>query len=199
MSDALAVDTGKRGEPREREPRARAASASRARARTSREREPRAPRALSREKREASPEPRAASRKKRARTASRKKRAASRRKPRAAASREPARPQAREPRAAVRAAAFPFLRTIEEFDFTYQSTLRLTTIGSLLTPDFVTEGHSVILEGKPGRGKTHLAIAIAYRELQNGFDALFVTAASSSTNSLPRAATVACVRHLQFT
>jgi DNA replication protein DnaC len=78
---------------------------------------------------------------------------------------------------AVRAAAFPFLRTVEEFDFTYQSTLRLTTIGSLLAPDFVTEGRSVIFEGKPGRGKTHLAIAIAYRALQNGFDALFTTAA----------------------
>jgi DNA replication protein DnaC len=78
---------------------------------------------------------------------------------------------------ATRAAAFPFLRTVEEFDFTYQSTLRLTTIGSLLAPDFVTEGRSVILEGKPGRGKTHLAIAIAYRALQNGFDALFTTAA----------------------
>ena len=78
---------------------------------------------------------------------------------------------------AVSAAAFPFLRTIEEFDFTHQSTLRLTTFGSLLTPDFVTEGRSLILEGKPGRGKTHLAIAIAYRALQNGFDALFTTAA----------------------
>lgn len=78
---------------------------------------------------------------------------------------------------AVRAAAFPFLRTIDEFDFSYQSTLRLTTIGSLLTPDFITEGRSVILEGKPGRGKTHLAISIAYRALQNGFDALFITAA----------------------
>jgi DNA replication protein DnaC len=78
---------------------------------------------------------------------------------------------------AVRAAAFPFLRTVEEFDFTYQSTLRLTTIGSLLAPDFVTEGRSVIFEGKPGRGKTHLAIAIAYRALQNGFDARFTTAA----------------------
>jgi DNA replication protein DnaC len=78
---------------------------------------------------------------------------------------------------AVRAAAFPFLRTIEEFDFSYQSTLRLTTIGSLLSPDFVTEGGSVIFEGKPGRGKTHLAIAITYRALQNGFEALFTTAA----------------------
>lgn len=78
---------------------------------------------------------------------------------------------------AVRAAAFPFLRTIEEFDFTYQSTLRLTTVGSLLSPDFVSEGNSVILEGRPGRGKTHLAVAVAYRALQNGFDALFTTAA----------------------
>lgn len=78
---------------------------------------------------------------------------------------------------AVRAAKLPFLRTVEEFDFTYQSTLRLTTVGSLLAPDFVTEGRSVILAGKPGRGKTHLAIAIAYRAMQNGFDALFTTAA----------------------
>lgn len=78
---------------------------------------------------------------------------------------------------ATRAAGFPFLRTVEEYDFSYQSTLRLTTIGSLLSPDFVTEGNAVIFEGKPGRGKTHLAIAIAYRALQNGFEALFTTAA----------------------
>ena len=78
---------------------------------------------------------------------------------------------------AVRSAGFPFLRTIEEFDFSHQSTLRLTTIGSLLSPDFVTEGGAAIFLGKPGRGKTHLAIAIAYRALQNGFEALFTTAA----------------------
>lgn len=78
---------------------------------------------------------------------------------------------------AVRAAQLPFLRTVEEFDFSYQSTLRLTTMGSLLTPDFVTEGHLVILVGKTGRGKTHLAISLAYRAMQNGFDALFVNCA----------------------
>jgi DNA replication protein DnaC len=32
--------------------------------------------------------------------------------------------------------------------------------------------------GKPGRGKTHLAVAIAYRAIQNGFDAFFTTAAT---------------------
>jgi DNA replication protein DnaC len=74
-------------------------------------------------------------------------------------------------------AYFPFLKTIDEFDFTYQSTLRLTALGSFLSPDFVTEGKSLILSGKTGRGKTHLAIAIAYRAIQNGFEARFTSAA----------------------
>jgi hypothetical protein len=53
-----------------------------------------------------------------------------------------------------RGARFPFLKTIDEFNFTYQSTLRLNLLGSALSPDFVTEGRSLILSGKPGRGKT---------------------------------------------
>jgi DNA replication protein DnaC len=76
-----------------------------------------------------------------------------------------------------RQAGFPFLKTVDDFNFTYQSTVRLPLIGSCLSPDFVTEGRCLILSGKPGRGKTHLAVAIAYRAIQNGFDALFVTAA----------------------
>jgi DNA replication protein DnaC len=74
-------------------------------------------------------------------------------------------------------ASFPFLKTIDDFDFTYQSTVRLSLLGSALSPDFVTEGRNLILFGKPSRGKTHLAVAIAYRAIQNGFDTLFVTAA----------------------
>jgi len=74
-------------------------------------------------------------------------------------------------------ARFPFLKTIDDFDFTYQSTVRLALLGSALSPDFITEGRNLVLLGKPGRGKTHLAVAIAYRAIQNGFEALFVTAA----------------------
>src|SRR2546425_8918471 len=77
----------------------------------------------------------------------------------------------------VRRAHFPFLKTVDDFNFTYQSTVRLALLGSVLASDFVTEGRCLILGGKPGRGKTHLAVAIAYRAIQNGFDALFVTAA----------------------
>src|SRR5919201_440906 len=77
----------------------------------------------------------------------------------------------------VRRAHFPFFKTIDDFNFSMQSTVRLALLGSALSPDFVTEGRCVIFGGKPGRGKTHLAVAIAYRAIQNGFDALFVTAA----------------------
>jgi len=59
----------------------------------------------------------------------------------------------------TRQAHFPFFKTIDEFDFTLQSTLRQSLLGSYLGPDFVTEGRSLILYGKAGRGKTHLAVA----------------------------------------
>lgn len=76
----------------------------------------------------------------------------------------------------TRQASFPFFKTIDDFDFTFQSTLRLAMLGSYLSADFVTEGRTLILHGRSSRGKTHLAIAIAYRAIQNGFDALFTTA-----------------------
>jgi DNA replication protein DnaC len=78
----------------------------------------------------------------------------------------------------ARRAHFPFLKTIDEFDFTYQSTLRLSLLGSYLGPEFVSEGRSLILHGRTGRGKTHLAVAIAYKAIQNGFEAHFSTAAA---------------------
>ena len=77
----------------------------------------------------------------------------------------------------VRKARFPFLRTIEEFDFTFQSSIRLQLLGSCLGPELVSEGRSLILCGPSGTGKTHLAIAIAYRAIQNGYEALFTSAA----------------------
>jgi len=78
---------------------------------------------------------------------------------------------------ATRKAGFPYLRTIEDFDFTFQTSIRLALLGTYLGPELVSEGRSLILAGKPGTGKTHLAVAIAYRAIQNGYDARFTTAA----------------------
>lgn len=73
-------------------------------------------------------------------------------------------------------------------------------LGPFLGPELVLEGRNLILSGKPGRGKTHIAVAVAYKAIQNGFDARFVTAsdlidelhAAAGDGSL-RAATAAYV------
>ncbi|MDG6949986.1 MAG: IS21-like element helper ATPase IstB [Nitrososphaerota archaeon] len=79
-------------------------------------------------------------------------------------------------RRVTRAERFPFLRTVEEFDFAFQSGLRKELLGSYLGPEFVSEGRSLIAYGPSGTGKTHVAVAIAYKAIQNGSDARFVTA-----------------------
>lgn len=76
----------------------------------------------------------------------------------------------------VRRARFPYLRTVEEFDFTFQTSVRMQMLGTLLGPELVGEGRSAIFSGPPGRGKTHLAVAVAYRAIQNGFEAFFTSA-----------------------
>src|SRR6516162_6323308 len=58
----------------------------------------------------------------------------------------------------TRKAHFPFFKTFDEFDFSLQTSLRQPLFASYLGPDFVTEGRSLILYGKEGRGKTHLAV-----------------------------------------
>ncbi|MBU0717531.1 MAG: IS21-like element helper ATPase IstB [Planctomycetes bacterium] len=77
----------------------------------------------------------------------------------------------------TRKAHFPFLKTIEEFDFEFQRSVRRQMLGRFLGPELVEEGRSLVLLGEPGRGKTHLAIGIAYKAIQNGYDARFTTAA----------------------
>lgn len=73
----------------------------------------------------------------------------------------------------VRRAGFPFLATIEEFDFTFQTSVKLSLLGSFLGPELMSEGRCLVLCGPTGLGKTHLGVAIAYRAIQNGATALF--------------------------
>ena len=55
----------------------------------------------------------------------------------------------------TRRAKFPFLRTIEEFDFSWQSGLRKELLGPYLGPELVSEGGNLIAYGRSGTGKSH--------------------------------------------
>jgi DNA replication protein DnaC len=95
----------------------------------------------------------------------------------------------------VRRAHFPFLKTIDEYDFTFQAAVRLSLLGSFLGPEFVTKGACLVLSGVSGTGKTHLAVAIAYRAIQNGFEARFTTA-TALIDELSTAARRGRLRHV---
>jgi DNA replication protein DnaC len=98
----------------------------------------------------------------------------------------------------TRNARFPFFKTIDEFDFSLQATLRQSLLGSYLGPDFVTEGRSLVLYGKTGRGKTHLAVAIGYRAIQNGFET-FCTTAAELVEDLSNASNRGCLQESLLT
>jgi len=88
---------------------------------------------------------------------------------------------------AVRKARFPFLRTIDDFNFTFQTALKLQMLGSYLGAELVSEGKNAIFSGPSGTGKSHLCIAIAYRAIQHGYEARFV-GADALIGDLSRAA-----------
>src|SRR5579875_741641 len=56
----------------------------------------------------------------------------------------------------IRAARFPAHKTLEEFDFTFQRSVKKQVIEHLGQLDFLHAKQNVILLGPPGTGKTHL-------------------------------------------
>ena len=62
----------------------------------------------------------------------------------------------------VKVAGFPFLRTIEEYDFDFQPSIKKDKIQSIIELTFYDEAINIVFIGNPGTGKTHLSITIAY-------------------------------------
>ena len=77
----------------------------------------------------------------------------------------------------VRAARFPARKTLEDFDFDHQRSLKRDVIAHLGTLDFVTGRENVVFLGPPGTGKTHLSIGLGIRACQAGHRVAFATAA----------------------
>jgi DNA replication protein DnaC len=78
--------------------------------------------------------------------------------------------------ARIKAARFPARKTLEEFDFTFQRSVKKTVIEHLGQLDFLHARENVLLLGPPGTGKTHLAIAVSIRACLAGQRVQFATA-----------------------
>jgi DNA replication protein DnaC len=75
----------------------------------------------------------------------------------------------------LRMARFPWLKTLEQFDFECPPSLDRKVMRELAGLSFVERAEHVVLLGPPGVGKTHLAIALGIKTVEAGSSALFLT------------------------
>ena len=81
----------------------------------------------------------------------------------------------------TRLARFPFVKSLETFDFSYQPSLDKKQIQTLSSCHFIEHGENVVLLGPPGVGKTHLAVGLGLKAIEHGYRVLFTTAADLIT------------------
>lgn len=81
----------------------------------------------------------------------------------------------------LRLARFPWIKTLEQFDFAFQPSIDRKVVRELSGLAFVERAHNVVLLGPPGVGKTHLAVALGVKAVEAGFSALFLTLESLMT------------------
>jgi DNA replication protein DnaC len=75
----------------------------------------------------------------------------------------------------LRQARFPWLKTLDQFDFDFQPSLDRRQVRELAGMSFVERAHNVVLLGPPGVGKTHLAIGLGVKAVEAGYSVLFLT------------------------
>jgi len=69
----------------------------------------------------------------------------------------------------VKSAAFHEPRTLEDFDFSFNPSIKRKQIFDLAAGQFIRERRDALLIGPPGVGKSHLAQAIGYQAIKSGF------------------------------
>ncbi len=77
--------------------------------------------------------------------------------------------------ARLRQSRFPWVKTLDQFDFDFQPSLDRRQVRELAGLSFVERAHNVIILGPPGVGKTHLAVALGIKAVEAGYSALFLT------------------------
>ena len=63
--------------------------------------------------------------------------------------------------ACVKAANFPFIKTMDDFDFSFQPTLNRDMIRGFTDLRFIEQKENILFIGSPGVGKTHLCVESA--------------------------------------
>ncbi len=78
-------------------------------------------------------------------------------------------------------AKFPHQRTLEAFDFAAQPSLDAKQVRDLAACRWVANSDALLIQGPPGVGKTHLAIALGREAIRHGYSVLFTPATALVT------------------
>ncbi len=73
----------------------------------------------------------------------------------------------------LRQSRFPWIKTLEQFDFDFQPSLDRRQVRELAGLSFVERAHNVVILGPPGVGKTHVAVALGVKAAEAGYSVLF--------------------------
>lgn len=89
--------------------------------------------------------------------------------------------QENQNRRRLKAAGFPYLKTMEEFDCSQlNDAVSPVFLNELASCQFISGRQNVVMIGNPGRGKTHLSIALGLKACTQGYNVLFKNAATLS-------------------
>jgi DNA replication protein DnaC len=77
--------------------------------------------------------------------------------------------------ARLRQARFPWVKTLDQYEFEFQPSVDRRQVRELAGLSFVERGQNIVLLGPPGVGKTHLAIGVGVKAVEAGYSVLFLT------------------------
>ncbi len=75
----------------------------------------------------------------------------------------------------IKLAKFPFIKTIDTFDFDYQTSINKEQIKELTKCRWIGNGENLIFLGPPGVGKTHLSVALGIEAIKQGYRTAFMS------------------------
>ncbi len=93
----------------------------------------------------------------------------------------------------IKSARFPVLKSLDDFDYSFQPSIDKKKVGELSNLRFIDNKENILFLGPSGVGKTHLATSLGVRACESGYKVLFTTLndmvsvlmASMADNSFP--------------
>lgn len=79
----------------------------------------------------------------------------------------------RRVKTSLRLSGLPLGQTLETFDWSFQPGVDRKRIETIATGAYIREHETVLLQGPPGVGKTHLAVALGVKAVAGGFSVAF--------------------------